>query len=60
AAFQWVGGFSLTVFDRRIGLYAPVAGSNDLWNILEQQGGFFDRLSLQLNFERLWPWHWMN
>lgn len=56
SGFQWVGGLGLSVLDGQLGLYAPLLGSPELKNLLDQRENFFQRLVFKINFPLLAPW----
>ncbi len=56
SGFQWVGGFGLSFLQGQLGIYAPLVGSPELKNLLDQRENFFNRLLLQANFRILSPW----
>lgn len=56
SGFQWVGGFGLSFLKGQLGLYAPLVGSPEVKNLLDQRENFFQRLVFKANFPLLAPW----
>lgn len=54
--FLYNAGVALELFDGRIGLYAPLIGTEELMNVLDERGNFLDQLSFRINFDALAPW----
>ncbi|RME91901.1 MAG: M1 family peptidase [Bacteroidetes bacterium] len=58
--FLWVGGLALEWLDGKLGVYAPLFGTDRLMDRLAEQGGLAQRIAVRVNFRDLMPWRWID